>query len=209
MNRRFAWGRITFILAGVVLFVVLLYIGPPPVGQNSDFALRMLANALSILAGFLIAVIVMLGDPRSLYRGNWRIASAHQREIRHALNRTALLFCTYLVVIAFIFAASLLEAYTSAIVCSRWMKPQCPNALNKINWLDRLKFDKLVTSKRLKYCIFSNRVRLKTCRALCRDQPTCPALPDHRHQYVLSPQSRLTLARFSDVPKNDFTADVV
>ena len=122
MNRRFAWGRITFILAGVVLFVVLLYIGPPPVGQNSDFALRMLANALSILAGFLIVVIVMLGDPRSLYRGNWRIASAHQREIRHALNRTALLFCTYLVVIAFIFAASLLEAYTSAIVCSRWMK---------------------------------------------------------------------------------------
>ena len=82
----------------------------------------MLANALSILAGFLIAVIVMLGDPRSLYRGNWRIASAHQREIRHALNRAALLFCIYLVVIAFIFAASLLEAYTSATICSRWMK---------------------------------------------------------------------------------------
>ncbi len=122
MNWRFAWGRITFIIAGVVLFVALLLFGPPPAGQNSDFALRMLANALSILAGFLIAVIVMLGDPRSLYRGNWRIASAHQREIRHALNRAALLFCIYLVVIAFIFAASLLEAYTSATICSRWMK---------------------------------------------------------------------------------------
>ena len=114
---------ITFILAGVALFLVLLlYIGPPPTGQNSDPALRMLANALSILAGFLIAVIVILGDPRSLYRGNWRIASAHQREIRRALNRTALLFYTYLVVIVCIFAASFLEAYTSATVCSRWMK---------------------------------------------------------------------------------------
>lgn len=129
MNRRLAWGRIAFILAGVGLFVVLLRLGPPPAGQNSDFALRILANALSILAGFLIAVIVMLGDPRSLYRGSWRIASAHRREIRRALNRTAYLFCAYLAVIALVFVASLLDAYALAaidprlaIIDPRWMK---------------------------------------------------------------------------------------
>lgn len=122
MNARFAWGRIAFILAGFVLFVVLLCFGPPPAGQSSDFALRMLANALSILAGFLIAVIVMLGDPRSLYRGNWRIASAHRREIRRALNRTAYLFCAYLAVIAFVFVASLLDTYALTVIDPRWMK---------------------------------------------------------------------------------------
>ena len=122
MNRRFAWGRIAFILAGVGLFVILLRLGPPPVGQSSDPALRMLANALSILAGFLIAVIVMLGDPRSLYRGNWRIASAHRREIRRALNRTAYLFCAYLTVIALVFVASLLDTYALTIIDPRWMK---------------------------------------------------------------------------------------
>ncbi len=38
---------------------------------------------VSILAGILIAIITMLGDPRVLYRGSWRVASAHRREVRH------------------------------------------------------------------------------------------------------------------------------
>ena len=80
------------------------------VGQESTRAgLRILATVLAILTGFLIAIITMLGDPRSLLAGSWRVASAHRAEVRHALDRFAVLFYVYLVTIATVFAASLLE----------------------------------------------------------------------------------------------------
>jgi len=114
-------GRIAFGLAGVGLLVGLLYLGPPE-KDTSDTALTILATALSILAGILLAIITMLGDPRSLYAGSWRVASAHRRQIRRALDRSAMLFCLYLIVIALAFGAMLLEAYVPSLVGVKWVK---------------------------------------------------------------------------------------
>ena len=114
-------GRVVLGLVGVGLFVALLYVGPSAKG-TSDTALTILATALSILAGILLAIITMLGDPRSLYPGSWRVASGHRRQIRHALNRAAMLFWVYLAVIALAFGSTLLEAYAPSVVDARWVK---------------------------------------------------------------------------------------
>lgn len=113
--------RVALGLAGVGLFAVLLYLGPSA-KATSDTALTILATALSILAGILLAIITMLGDPRSLYPGSWRVASAHRRQIRHALNRSAMMFWIYLAVIALAFGAMLLEAYAPSAIDVRWVK---------------------------------------------------------------------------------------
>lgn len=116
-----AVGRIALGATGVLLLAALLYLGPPATGEKSDWALGILATALSILAGILIAVITMLGDPRRLYPGNWRIASAHRREIGRALNRFAMLFWLYLAVIALALIAAILEGYIANDIEVRWV----------------------------------------------------------------------------------------
>ena len=116
--------RVAFGFAGLLLFLALMYLGPTPPGKG-DLALRILATALSILAGILLAVITLLGDPRSLYPGNWRVASAHRRQIRVALNRAAALFWMYLGTIAIGLAAVLLEAYEPQLLAPclvGWLK---------------------------------------------------------------------------------------
>ena len=121
MNKRPAWGRLALGIAGVMLLAYLLYLGPAA-HPTSDVALTILATALSILAGILLAIITMLGNPRNLYPGSWRVASAHRRQIRYALNRSAILFSMYLSVIATAFGAHLIEAYAGPAIDVRWVK---------------------------------------------------------------------------------------
>lgn len=124
MSSQIEWGRVVLGVAGLLLFAYLLSFGPLAEGA-SDLALRILSLALSILAGILLAIMTMLGDPRILYPGSWRVASAHQRQIRRALDRSVWLFRVYLLVIALAFAGVLLEAYVPVMLDGdsvRWVK---------------------------------------------------------------------------------------
>ena len=121
MNRKVDYGRIGFLLAGIAAGGATMCFGGPLTAGNTE-ALRILVTVFSILAGILIAVIAMLGDPRALYRGSWRIASAHRREIRRVLRRYKLLFYVYLVVITLSFAAALFGKTSSAVCVARWFE---------------------------------------------------------------------------------------
>ena len=98
----------------------LLAVGPLP-PEASGAAVNVLATVLSILTGFLIAIIAMLGDPRSLLAGNWRAASVHRREIKRALNRFSALFYIYLVAIGTAFVGSLVEGSVPE-AAHRWVE---------------------------------------------------------------------------------------
>lgn len=111
MKKPVAWGRVAFLLLGMVPGGVLGVFGPLPDQDSNTAALRILATVLAILTGFLIAIITMLGDPQSLYRGSWRVASAHRRQVGRALLRFTLLFYVYLATILVVFAAALLVGY--------------------------------------------------------------------------------------------------
>ena len=121
MTDKLDWKRIGLGIGGLALLVFLISIGPSSTDGNSNWALGILATALSILAGILLAVITMLGDPRYLYSGSWRVASAHRRQIRRALNRFVLLFWLYLTVIALALATALLEAYMPSSIGANWL----------------------------------------------------------------------------------------
>ena len=111
MKKPVSWGRVVFLLLGIVAGGALAVFGPLPDQDSNTAALRILATVLAILAGFLIAIITMLGDPQSLYRGSWRVASAHRRQIGRALLRFTLLFYVYLATILVVFIAALLGGY--------------------------------------------------------------------------------------------------
>ena len=108
MKTEVAWGRVALLAIGLSAIMGLFALGPLPVAASAS-AVTVLATVLSILAGFLIAIITMLGDPRSLLAGSWRIASVHRREVRRSLNLFSWLFYFYLVAITAAFVASLVE----------------------------------------------------------------------------------------------------
>lgn len=126
MNRkRISWIRLAHALSGIVVIALFIAVGPPcdsdgAALEASNTALRLLATVLSILAGFLMAVIAILGDPRSLFTGSWRVASAHARQIRRVLNRSVLLFYVYLATIAAAFLSTIIGSYVPDPTYERW-----------------------------------------------------------------------------------------
>ena len=120
-KRDIAYGRIIFILVGLVLGGVILWFGEPLTGGNFD-ALRILVMAFSILVGILIAIITAFGEPRDLRDGGWRKASAHRRFKIRNIDRCVILFYVYLVVISLAFASALLNTIASEVAMVRWVE---------------------------------------------------------------------------------------
>ena len=97
------------IATGLVPAVFLFLQGPLCDSVASQNALRLLVTVLSILTGFVIATITMLGDTASLSPGSWRVASAQAEQTRHVVNRLAVLFYVYLSAILFALLGILLS----------------------------------------------------------------------------------------------------
>ncbi|MOA29679.1 hypothetical protein D3C78_1507100 [compost metagenome] len=78
----------------------------PKYHANSN-ALSVLVTVFSILAGFLVAVMAIVGNERALRGRNWRQDTYYLVQIRRDLKRHAVLFYLYLLVLALAFLASL------------------------------------------------------------------------------------------------------
>src|ERR1039457_6885186 len=65
------------ILLCAALSAVAAYYGQPLVRENPEATL-VLATVMTVFAGFLVAIIAVLGDPAMIPRGSWRVA-----EMRH------------------------------------------------------------------------------------------------------------------------------
>ncbi len=74
----------------------------------TDKALDVLVNIYSILAGFLIGVIALIGDPSSLPTGSWRVAESATRNTFRKLRSTKNLLNVYLITLFAIFSYKLL-----------------------------------------------------------------------------------------------------
>ena len=121
MKQGIAVWRTLFIGAGLLIFFGMLFVRVPYAEGNVE-ALRILVTAFSILAGFLIAIITMAGDPKMLYPGSWKVASAHRRQIKRALNRYRWLFYVYLAVITLAFAAALFGKVAAQCPVMYWLE---------------------------------------------------------------------------------------
>lgn len=90
----------------VAVSAVIGWYGQPFVHGN-DEARGVIVNVFSILAGFLITVMTLLGEP-GLYRGRtWRSDAIKRSNVYQRLVRHKWLFISYLVVLALVFLTTI------------------------------------------------------------------------------------------------------
>lgn len=84
------------------------YWGQPLIHENAT-AINVIVTVFSILAGFLVAIIAIVGDPLLVPSGTWRIAEGTREKTIQRLTRHKYLFHVYLIALALVFASTLLK----------------------------------------------------------------------------------------------------
>lgn len=100
------WRRIGLFAVIASVSGAIGWYGQPFVHGN-DEARGIIVNVFSILAGFLITVMTLLGEP-GLYRGRtWRSDAVKRSNVYQQLVRHKWLFISYLIVLALVFVATI------------------------------------------------------------------------------------------------------
>lgn len=104
-------------LAGlsIILSGLAAYYGQPLIHSNEQ-AIELIVTVFSILAGFLVAIIAIVGDPVLLPPGTWRAAEMEREKISRRLIRHKWLFILYLTSLLLIFLSLLLKNQCSPAV---------------------------------------------------------------------------------------------
>ena len=102
------WKGAVTVLVALALSAAAGWFGQPFVHGN-DEARGIIVNVFSILAGFLITVMTLLGEP-GLYRGRtWRADAVKRTNVYRRLARHKWLFVIYLVVLGLVFCTSIVS----------------------------------------------------------------------------------------------------
>jgi hypothetical protein len=83
-----------YIIFSAAASALLCYVFPDAL-QKSTTALEAIISIFSILAGVLVAVISIIGDPSMLLSGNWRLGFEHAKEIQKKIANYATLIAIY------------------------------------------------------------------------------------------------------------------
>ena len=116
MSRKLDWRKVAFLTFAIAFSLVFSRLGQPLIHDNQS-AIDVIVTVFSILAGFLVAIIAIIGDPASIPKGSWRIAEAKMPFIEDKINKQKWLFTGYLATLGLIFA-SLLTAKASDEISS-------------------------------------------------------------------------------------------
>ncbi|QAY95907.1 hypothetical protein CWB41_09355 [Methylovirgula ligni] len=100
--------RLGFIFLCAIVGAVSSYYAQPFVDQNSDVIL-IIITVFTVFAGFLIAIITIIGDPGLIPSGSWRIAEGRRNQMYQRLSWHVVLFTLYLLTIALLFVSVILE----------------------------------------------------------------------------------------------------
>lgn len=85
-----------YILFSAVVSSVIAYMFPAAL-MSSTTALEAIIAVFSILAGVLVAVISIVGDPSMLLQGNWRLAFEDAKDVQKKISNYANLIAIYVV----------------------------------------------------------------------------------------------------------------
>lgn len=114
---------------GVGYFVVALlfglaggYFGQPWIHEN-ERAVNVIVTVFSILAGFLVAIMTIVGDPGLFGRKTWREHELQRKAIFGRLAKQKWLFMLYLATLGTVFAESLMsKGFPTLAALSIWME---------------------------------------------------------------------------------------
>ncbi|MCG7884138.1 MAG: hypothetical protein N0E59_21225 [Candidatus Thiodiazotropha taylori] len=152
------WHRIGFFMGASGVSAAAGWFGQPLIHGNTE-AVGVIVNVFSILAGFLVTIMTLLGEP-SLFRGRtWRADAVRRSNVYRRLIRHKWLFIAYLLVLGLVFATTLItkkypehdaviwleRVYLSLAALAFIMSLVLPSRLMN---LQLARFDELVESRR-------------------------------------------------------------
>lgn len=105
-RRQISPSKIAIIVAIIVVSTLSAWFLQPSYHNNAN-AIMVAATVFSVLAGFLIAVIAITTDERSLRGRNWRQDVVYLELIRRDVRRHRNLFVLYLLVLLLVFVGSM------------------------------------------------------------------------------------------------------
>jgi hypothetical protein len=111
--------RALFISACLICGGFAAYYGQPLAHENAD-SLLIIITVMTVFAGFLVAIITILGDPAMIPAGSWRVAELRRNSIEARLITHIWLFIFYLISIGFLFTGALLNKAPDAVVSMEW-----------------------------------------------------------------------------------------
>ena len=100
--------RLLYVLISAAVGAACAYLGQPLAHRNTDLW-TLLITVFTVFAGFLVAIIAVVGDPALLPAGSWRKVELVRDRIESRLFWQICLFSMYLITIALIFIAVLLK----------------------------------------------------------------------------------------------------
>ncbi|MBF8668172.1 hypothetical protein IR012_05010 [Pseudomonas putida] len=104
--KKTSWRKVAYIVTCITVSVFFAWQFQPKYHDNSN-ALSVLVTVFSILAGFLVAVMAIVGSERALKGRNWRQDTFYLIHVKQDLQKHSALFYLYLLVLALSFLASL------------------------------------------------------------------------------------------------------
>ncbi|MEA2951168.1 MAG: hypothetical protein QOJ96_688 [Alphaproteobacteria bacterium] len=114
--------RALFIFGCLLGGAIAAYYGQPLAHENADSVL-VIITVMTVFAGFLVAIITILGDPGMIPSGSWRVAELRRNNIEARLITHIWLFVFYLIAIGFLFAGVLLhKAHGVSIEWKIWIE---------------------------------------------------------------------------------------
>lgn len=108
MNLEIDKNKIKYAIATVLFSGLGSYLGQPFIHGNND-AINVIVTVFSILAGFLVAIITIIGDPASLPSGSWQKAQLGSQLVYNRLLRHKWLFTLYLITLVTVFISILFK----------------------------------------------------------------------------------------------------
>lgn len=110
-----AWKRLSFFGFAAGCGVAGSVWGQTLIHGNAQ-AINIIVTVFSILAGFLVAIMTIMGDPGAFAGRSWRANEQNRSNIFNRLVRQKWMFSLYLTTLGLILAASLLEKKLPCVV---------------------------------------------------------------------------------------------
>ncbi|HEX4157336.1 MAG TPA: hypothetical protein VHY79_02600 [Rhizomicrobium sp.] len=107
--------RAVLVIGCFAISWVSAYFIEPYVAANSN-ALLIMETVFTVFAGFLVAIIAVVGDPALIPDGSWRTAEVRRDKIEGSLINHMWLFVLYLLAIGLIFVGVVIREIPTRII---------------------------------------------------------------------------------------------
>jgi hypothetical protein len=106
MKKRLSRRKVASLITALIASLLVARYCQPLIHGN-EAAINIIVTVFSILAGFLVAIIAVVGDPALLPPGNWRVAELEREKLDRRLTRHKALFMSYLITLGLVFLSLL------------------------------------------------------------------------------------------------------